>query len=88
MDQKTITTLLGVAVVLGGGYYLYDRYQKKNMGQFRNANGLRMRQRNYASGNMMAKESKFNFASAHLKPEASNFNFAGAFLKPQASKFL
>ena len=86
-EQKTITTPLGVGVVLGGAYYLYDRYQKKNMGQFRNASGLTMRKRNYASGNMMAKQSKFGFASAHLTPEASKFNFAAAHLMPTASKF-
>lgn len=86
MDKKTITTLLGVAVVLGGGYYLYDRYQKRNVGQFRNASGLRMK-RNYVRGNMMAQPSKFSFASAYLKPEASKFNFASANIVAQGSNF-
>lgn len=87
MDQKTIASILGVAVVLGGAYYLYNNYQKKQVGQFRNASGLTMRKRNYVRGDMMAQQSKFGFASAYLKPEASKFNFASANIVAQASQF-
>ena len=87
MDQKTLTTVLGVAVVIGGAYYFYDRYQKRQVGQFRNASGLTMRKRNYVRDNMVAQQSKFGFASAYLKPEGSSFNFAGAYMMPQASQF-